>query len=253
LSRTPFLAGNWKLNLGPEEAASLASSMKECLNTRGSVEVAFFPTALSITSVIRSLEGSGIYVGIQDIHTEPGGAFTGANSSLLARQAGCTMALVGHSERRHVFNETDEQTKLKVQLAMQSGLIPILCVGETLAERQAGQAQAVVQRQLAAALCALTPSQIATTIIAYEPVWAIGTGHTATPEQAQQVHAAIRAWLGEEFPAFVAEQTRLLYGGSVKPGNAAALLQCDDIDGALVGGASLKAELFESIVKAAIQ
>ena len=169
----------------------------------------------------------------------------------MAREAGCTYALVGHSERRHLFGETNEAVGTKVQVAIAAGLLPIVCVGETLDERRAGRVDEVVFAQLGAALQGLPDDQVSTLTLAYEPVWAIGTGETATPEQAQTVHAAIRGWLRERYPAFVAETVRIQYGGSVKPSNAAELLSCPDIDGCLVGGASLNAESFAAIVAAA--
>ena len=168
----------------------------------------------------------------------------------MLREAGCSYAIIGHSERRHIFGETDEFINKKVHAAFRAGLLPILCVGETLEQRQSGNEEAVVTGQLAAGLAGLSPDQLAAVTIAYEPVWAIGTGHTASPEQAQSMHATIRQWLAINFPAFVARQLRIQYGGSVKPHNAASLLSQPDIDGALVGGASLDASSFVSIIKA---
>ncbi|TNE88609.1 MAG: triose-phosphate isomerase [Deltaproteobacteria bacterium] len=250
MARVPFIAGNWKLNLGPAEAGELAEALASALADRGEVEVAVFPTALSALTVAGAVEGSGIEVGLQEIHSAASGAFTGTNSARMAREAGLTRVLIGHSERRQLFGETDAGVRAKVELALAEGLLPIVCVGETLEERDAGQVEAVVHRQVAAALEGLEPDQVAAITLAYEPVWAIGTGRTATPAQAQEVHASIRGWLRAHFPAFVAEDMRIQYGGSVKPGNAAELLACEDIDGALVGGASLKADSFAGIVAA---
>jgi len=250
MSRTPFIAGNWKLNLGPADAASVARQLREALADRGRVTVAVFPTALSIPSVVPVLEGSEISVGVQEIEAEPTGALTGGNSAPMAREAGCAYALVGHSERRQLWGETDEACAEKLAAAFDAGLLPVLCIGETLAERRAGKVDAVVTRQLELGLARLAPDQIATTTIAYEPVWAIGTGETATPEQAQEVHATIRAWLRSKVGG-AADGIRIQYGGSVKPHNAAELLAAPDIDGALVGGASLKADSFAAIVAAA--
>ncbi len=248
MARRPFIAGNWKLNLGPPEAERLAGSLRAHLGGVSEVDLAVFPTTLSLLPVLARLEGSRIEVGIQDAHPAPSGAFTGANSPAMARAAGCTRLLVGHSERRQVFGETDDQTRAKVQAAFEHALLPILCVGETLAQREAGEVEAVVHGQLAAGLEGLSSDQVAAVTVAYEPVWAIGTGHTATPEQAQEVHASLRAWIRAHHPAYVAEELRLQYGGSVKPANAAHLLACPDIDGALVGGASLDADAFAAIV-----
>ncbi len=251
MSRTPFIAGNWKLHHGPKAAAALATALKDALADRGDTSVAVFPPALSIAAVIPALRGSGIHVGIQDIEDVHSGARTGANSAAMARELGCSYALIGHSERRQRWGETDDQVRAKVDAARDAGLLPMICVGETLAQREAGQVEAVVFGQLERALAGLEPDVVSTITLAYEPVWAIGTGRTATPEQAQAVHGAIRGWLADRYPAYVAEEMRLLYGGSVKPSNAASLLACPDIDGALVGGASLEAESFAAIVAVA--
>ncbi|MCO4746293.1 MAG: triose-phosphate isomerase [Proteobacteria bacterium] len=251
MSRRPFIAGNWKLNKGPAEAGALASEWVAALSDRGDVDVAVFPTALSIASVVEATRGSGIEVGVQQIHGKTSGAFTGTNSAEMAREAGCTRVLIGHSERRQLFGETDEMVRTKVKLALASGLLPIVCVGETLEERDAGKVDEVVLGQVSAALLGIPADQLSGVTLAYEPVWAIGTGRTASPDQAQEVHASIRGWLSENFPAFVAAEMRIQYGGSVKPANAAELLSRPDIDGALVGGASLNAESFAGIVREA--
>lgn len=249
--RRPFIAGNWKLNLGPSDAAVLAEALKPRLAERGAVTVAVFPTALSIHTVIPALHGSGIGVGVQDIETQATGAWTGTNSGSMARELGCTYALIGHSERRQHYGETDARVNARVGAALQAGLLPIVCVGERLDERRAGRAEDVVCNQLEGALQGLTADQIATLTLAYEPVWAIGTGETASPEQAQAIHAQIRTWLSQRTSPTLADQIRIQYGGSVKPANAADLLGCPDIDGALVGGASLKADSFGGIIDAA--
>jgi triosephosphate isomerase len=248
--RRNFVAGNWKLNLAPTDAARLGEALRTALSGRGDVDVAVFPTARSIGAVVPAVAGSGIEVGIQDVYWEPKGAFTGQNSAEMARSAGCTRALVGHSERRHLFGETDADVAKKLRAVLAAGMLPILCVGETLPQRTAGKVEAVVFGQVEAALAGLEPDRIAAITIAYEPVWAIGTGHNATPEQAQEVHAGIRGWLRAHFPAYVAEEVRIQYGGSVNAKNAASLLACPDIDGALVGGASLKTDEFAAIVRA---
>ena len=250
MARRKFVAGNWKLHLAPEGAVALAQGLRGAL-ADAKCDVAVFPTAISVAPVLWALKGSAIEVGVQEVHAATTGAFTGANSPSLAREAGCTRALVGHSERRQLFGETDAGVNAKIKACLANGLLPIVCIGETLAERDAGRVDEVVHGQLAGALDGLHADQVATLTLAYEPVWAIGTGRTATPEQAQEVHASIRGWLRGKYPAFVADQLRIQYGGSVNEKNAAALLSCPDIDGALVGGASLKADTFAAIVRAA--
>lgn len=251
MARTPLIAGNYKLNLGPEPAAALVSALAPRISNRGDVDVAVFPTALAIPAVVSAAEGSGILVGIQEVHHEASGAFTGTNSPEMARAAGCQFALIGHSERRQLFGETDTGVSRKVVATLRAGLLPMVCVGETLEQRDADQVEAVITRQLAAALGTLTPDQVATVTLAYEPVWAIGTGRTASPTEAQEAHATLRAWLRDHYPTYVSEQVRILYGGSVKPHNAESLLAGVDVDGALVGGASLSDESFAAIVGAA--
>jgi len=250
MSRTPFIAGNWKLNKGPAEAAALASSLRELTADRGRVTVAVYPTALSIGAVVPVLAGSEIGVGVQEVEAAPSGALTGGNAAVMAKEAGCTYSLVGHSERRQLWGETDAGCAAKLVASYAAGLLPTLCIGETLEQRRAGQVEAVVTGQLEHGVAQLTDDQIATLTIAYEPVWAIGTGETATPAQAQAVHATIRAWLRARV-GDAADDIRIQYGGSVKPSNAAELLACPDIDGALVGGASLTAESFAAIIAAA--
>ncbi|PKN56905.1 MAG: triose-phosphate isomerase [Deltaproteobacteria bacterium HGW-Deltaproteobacteria-14] len=248
--RRPLIAGNWKLNLGPGAAAALAVYLRDALTDEDAVDVVVFPTALAIGAVAAELDGSGVGVGVQEIAAIASGAMTGANSAVMAREAGCTWLLTGHSERRQHFAETDAGVGAKAKAGLAAGLYPIVCVGETLAERKAGRVDEVTQRQLAAALAPLTPDEVALVTIAYEPVWAIGTGETASPEQAQEVHAALRAWLRAHHPR-VAETLRILYGGSVKADNARSLLGSPDIDGALVGGASLRVGDFTDIIAAA--
>jgi len=251
MARQPFVAGNWKLNLGPSAAGALAQALKEQLAGHSGITVAVFPTALSIPAVVQALQGSGIGVGVQEVESEASGAYTGANSATMAREVGCDYCLVGHSERRQLWGETDARCAAKLVRALEAGLLPIYCVGETLAERRAGRVEEVVFRQLKDGLAKLQPDQVGALTLAYEPVWAIGTGENATPEQAQAVHAAIRGWLRETYGAGIADDVRIQYGGSVKADNAKTLLACPDIDGALVGGASLNAEGFAAIVNAA--
>ena len=250
MARTRIIGGNWKLHLAPSEAAELASQLVPALADRGDTDVVVFPTAISLTATLQALRGSGIGVGVQDVHTAETGAYTGANSASLCRAAGATHALVGHSERRHVFGDTDAIVHDKLVSCLDAGLLPTLCIGETLDERDAGKTLDVLRGQLQGALKDLPADRVGTLVLAYEPVWAIGTGRTASPEQAQEAHAGIRAWLADTYPAWVADEMRIQYGGSVKPHNAAELMACPDIDGALVGGASLKADSFSGIVLA---
>ena len=250
MSRRPFIAGNWKLHKGPRDADSLANELKRALSNSTAVDIAVAPPFISIPAVAQRLQHTGIEVAGQDLHPEVSGAFTSAVGGEMLRQAGCAYVIVGHSERRRVFDDDNATVNQKVLAAFRSGLLPILCVGETLDERNAGRVVEVVSTQLATGLAGLTADQVATCTIAYEPVWAIGTGQTASPTQAQEVHAEIRDWLTRNYPAYVSRQVRIQYGGSVKPGNALSLLSQPDIDGALVGGASLKVESFVAIVEA---
>ncbi len=238
------------MNLGPQAAGELASALKAALIDETGVDVLVAPTAIAIPTVADKLRHTGLMVAAQDLHPADNGAFTSQMSGPMFKEAGCTHVLVGHSERRSLFGDTDDLINTKVHAAFRSGLLPILCIGETLSQREAGNAEAIVANQLAKGLAGLAPDQVVSTTIAYEPVWAIGTGVTASPEQAQQMHAYIRSWLSDSFPSFVSAQTRIQYGGSVKPPNAAELLKQPDIDGALVGGAALTAESFVAIVRA---
>ena len=238
------------MNLGPQAAGELASALKAALIDETGVDVLVAPTAIAIPTVADKLRHTGLMVAAQDLHPADNGAFTSQMSGPMFKEAGCTHVLVGHSERRSLFGDTDDLINTKVHAAFRSGLLPILCIGETLSQREAGNAEAIVANQLAQGLAGLAPDQVVSTTIAYEPVWAIGTGVTASPEQAQQMHAYIRSWLSDSFPSFVSAQTRIQYGGSVKPTNAAELLKQPDIDGALVGGAALTAESFVAIVRA---
>mgnify|MGYP002631453661 CR=1 FL=1 len=251
MGRRPFIAGNWKMHKGPAEADALARALKTALSDLTAVDVAVAPPFISIPAVAQRLQHTGIHVAAQNLHEELSGAFTGEVPGEMLRQAGCTYALCGHSERRHIFGESDERINRKVHAAFRSGLLPILCIGETLAQREAERVEDVLAQQLETGLAGLEADQVATTTLAYEPVWAIGTGRTASPQQAQDAHAFVRSWLNERFPAYVGKQVRIQYGGSVNPSNAAELLSQPDIDGALVGGAALKAESFVGIIQAA--
>jgi triosephosphate isomerase len=250
MARRPFVAGNWKLHKGPSDAVALAAALKGELMDMTAVDVAVAPPFVSIPGVANALRHTGIHVAGQDLHPATSGAFTSAIAGEMLKEAGCTYVIVGHSERRLIFKDDDGFINEKVHAALRCGLLPILCIGETLEERDAGRASEVVRLQLQLGLAGLEPDQVVTTTLAYEPVWAIGTGRTATPAQAQEMHAGIRAWLAEQYPPFVANQVRIQYGGSVKPSNAAELLSQPDIDGALVGGAALQAESFLAIVRA---
>ena len=232
-----IFAANWKMHLSPDAARRYLEVFLEASEPMDDRQVWFFPSAVALEAVVEGAKSRPeILVGVQNVHWEAKGAFTGELSVPMAREAGARAALVGHSERRHVFGETDEETRRKVRAALDLGLTPMLCVGETLEEREAGSTLDVVGRQLAV-LGDLDAVALGGVVIAYEPVWAIGTGRTATPRDAAEVHAFIRQWLGKH--GMGADEARILYGGSVKPDNLAALLSEPEIDGVLVGGASL--------------
>jgi len=251
IKRRPLIAGNWKLYKTVSEATAFARELKARLAAAHDAEVAVAPTYTSLTAVAHALEGSGIQLAAQDVHWDDQGAFTGEVSAPLLADVGCRYCIVGHSERRQLFGETDDSVARKVRALIAHDLRPILCVGETLAHREAGRTLDVVLGQLAAGLDGTGREEAADLVVAYEPVWAIGTGRTASPGDAQEVHAAIRARLGELLGSELAARLRILYGGSVKPDNAASLMSETDIDGALVGGASLEADSFVPIVEAA--
>jgi triosephosphate isomerase len=249
-TRTPVIAGNWKMHKGPESARKYCRELAQVLPPLHDRTVLLFPPALSVVAVRQGLAEHGVGVGVQDIHWETEGAFTGQISAPMASEAGAEYALVGHSERRHVFGETDEETARKVAAAVEAGLTPVLCVGEKLEERRAGRLDEVIIRQLDAGLGGIDDAAAATLLIAYEPVWAIGTGETATPADAADAHGRLRERI-EERLGDGAAAVPILYGGSVKPHNAAELLAADDVDGVLVGGASLDPRHFAKVVGAA--
>jgi triosephosphate isomerase len=249
--RKLVIAGNWKMHLGLAEAAALVKQLKETCGTEA-VDVIVCPPYTALASIAQLVSNSRISVGAQDLFWEPQGPFTGEISPIMLRDAGCRYAIVGHSERRQLFGETDESVRRKVAAALSHQLIPIICIGETLAEREANKTFEVLARQLAGAFVACERWDYSQVILAYEPVWAIGTGRNATPEQAQEAHAFIRQWVSERCGSSAGMLIRIQYGGSVNPANAASLLQQADVDGALVGGASLKADAFSAIVKAAL-
>ena len=250
--RRPLVAGNWKMYKTAEPAGELARAIaglvrREC----DAVDVVLCPPFTSLQAVHEVLAGSPIALGAQNMHWESEGAFTGEISPAMILTTGCTYVILGHSERRQYFAETDEQVNRKLKAALGAGLSPIVCVGETLQQREAGQIEAVVLGQVRAALQGLSESELLKIALAYEPVWAIGTGRTATPAQAEEVHSLIRASLHQQYGEGVAGALRIQYGGSVKPENAAELFTQKNIDGGLIGGAALKADSFAAIVKAA--
>lgn len=250
-ARTLLIAGNWKMNPSTRaEAAALAQEVKAGVGSSTQVHVVVCPPSPFLQAVDSVLEGSPIGLGGQNMHWETSGAYTGEVSGAMLVDSGCTHVILGHSERRHGMGETDAQVNRKLQAALAARLIPIVCIGETKDERLSDRTEAVLAEQLTGSLAGLSPEQMAGTVLAYEPVWAIGTGLTATPEQAQSAHAFIRARLAEAFGQATADRVVVQYGGSVKPDNAGQLLACPDIDGALVGGASLKAADFLAIVAA---
>ena len=246
------IAGNWKMNKTVQEAADLASSLKRGLADYTEVEVVLCPPFTSLKSVGDALSGTNIKLGAQNMHWAPDGAHTGEISAQMLRDLYCHYVILGHSERRANFHETDETVNLKVKAALKANLSPIVCVGETLAEREAGMADTIVGNQIEGSLAGLGDG-LGKVLVAYEPVWAIGTGRTATPEMAQETHATIRRLLTDLGGSDKADVIRILYGGSMKPDNAASLIAQPDIDGGLVGGASLDARSFTEIVRVAFE
>ncbi|HEU4384454.1 MAG TPA: triose-phosphate isomerase [Anaeromyxobacteraceae bacterium] len=252
MARRKFVCGNWKMHKTAAEARALASELRTLAEGLAEqLEVAVAPPFTALSAAAEALRGSRIALAAQDVHWESQGAFTGEVSAPMLAEVGCRHVIVGHSERRQLFGETDEIVRKKAGAVLAAGMRPIVCVGETLAEREAGRTLEVVSRQVRGGLSGIPASALAAATVAYEPVWAIGTGKTATAAQAQEVHAAIRALLREICGA-TADQVRIQYGGSVKPDNAAELMAQADVDGALVGGASLKAQDFAQIAKGAI-
>ena len=247
--RKTFIAGNWKMNLSRQDAVELASALATAGVDLDNVYVAVCPSFGYLDAVKAALGDSTIKLGGQNLNPNDAGAFTGEISGTMLADLGCDLVIVGHSERRELFGECDQVVNTKVKAGLQHGLDVILCVGETLAEREAAETNNIVGAQVLGSLADITPEQMTNITIAYEPIWAIGTGKVATPEQAEQVHAHIRSILTESFGDEVAQTTRIQYGGSVKPGNAQELLSQPNIDGALVGGASLDADSFLGIIQ----
>ena len=250
MARKLFVAGNWKMNTSRAEAVALAAELASQIGSQEAVDLAVCPPMVYLAAVGEALAGSRIDLGAQNMFCEDNGAFTGETSGTMLLDVGCRLVILGHSERRHVIGESDELINRKVLKALGDGLRPIFCIGELLEQREGGQTTDVVRRQVTVGLEGVCKEDVARVTLAYEPVWAIGTGVTATPDQAQEVHAMIRGLLGEMYDPKLADGLRIQYGGSVKPANAADLLGRPDVDGALVGGASLKVPDFVGIVRA---
>jgi triosephosphate isomerase len=249
--RIPLIAGNWKMYKNLEESIELASTLKSLVKDvdESKAEIAICPVFVNLQAVAGVIKGSNIKLGAQNVYPKAEGAFTGEISPAMLRSVGCHYVIIGHSERREYFKETNEFINEKVKTVMEYGLLPILCVGEKLSDREKGTTNDVIRDHVTGGLKGITKEKVQHVVIAYEPVWAIGTGKTATTEQAQEVHKFIRGLLTELYDKPTAESMRIQYGGSVKPDNAKALMSMPDIDGALVGGAALKADSFEAIVK----
>ena len=247
--RRPLIAGNWKMHNNSAESVELVSQLKEMISGVKEVEVVVAPPYTALGSVATAIKGSTIFLSSQNIFWEEKGAFTGEVSPAMLKDIGCQYTIIGHSERRQYFGETNETVNKRLKAALNASLIPIVCVGETLEEREAGKTLAIIEQQVKEGLDGVSSGEMEKVVVAYEPVWAIGTGKTATPEQAQEVHQFIRKMLAQVFNKGVAEDTRILYGGSVKPDNVDQLMSQKDIDGALEGGASLKADSFARIVQ----
>ncbi len=263
MARRPFIAGNWKMNLDLPAARALVTGVREQITGTPPIDIAICPTSIYLFPMARSVAESPIAMGAQNCWHKADGAFTGEVSAAMVKETGCQYVILGHSERRHtigptgsdgrVLGESDALVAAKTAAALAAGLTPIVCVGETLEERDAGQTEAVLTRQINGSLADLDAGAAASIVVAYEPVWAIGTGRTATPQQAQDAHAHIRGVLAERFGGHVADDIRIQYGGSVKPDNAETLMASPDVDGALVGGASLKATDFVAIIEGCIR
>ena len=250
--RKPFVAGNWKMNTNSTDAVALAAGLAKELSGVDTVDVAVCPPFVYLQSVAAALSASNIALGSQNVYFEEKGAFTGEISCAMLKDTSCAYAIIGHSERRHVMGETDAMINKKISAAIGGGLLPIFCVGELLEERQGGTTNEVVASQIKKGLEGICAESIQAVTVAYEPVWAIGTGLTATPEQAQEVHAMIRGLLADLYGNEIAQVMRIQYGGSAKPSNTAELMAQPDVDGLLVGGASLKVEDFAAMVKTVV-
>lgn len=247
--RTPVIAGNWKMHKNIADARALARAVRQGAESVSHCQVVMAPPFTALYAVAEELRGSKVTLAAQNVYWEPKGAFTGEISIPMLEEAGCAMVIIGHSERRQFFGETDQTVNRRVHALLKSPIQPITCIGETLTEREAGDYKRVISQQLAGGLDGLTGSDLLRIILAYEPVWAIGTGRTASPEIAQEVHGFIRDWLSQKFGSEAAQKVRILYGGSVKPDNISDLMKKPDIDGALVGGACLEADSFLRIIR----
>ena len=246
--RRPIIAGNWKMNMTATQARDLASKLIPLVSGVKDRDIVLAPTFTSLQTVAEAIKGTNVALAAQNLFWEDKGAFTGEISAEMLLDSGCKYVIIGHSERRQYFGETDETVNKKVRQALNKGLLPIVCVGELLSEREAGKANNVIDRQITGALKGVTAAEMQKIVIAYEPVWAIGTGKTASPDQANEIHAFIRQKIKAMYTAEVAEGLRIQYGGSVTPDNVSQLMAKPDIDGALVGGASLKPESFAALV-----
>ncbi len=252
MNRKKIIAGNWKMNVKPSETAALVAAVAEATKEfAGKVDIVCCTPAIDVPAAVAAAAGTQVEIGSENCHWEDHGAFTGEISTGMLLDAGAKYVIVGHSERRQYFGETDETVNKRARAAIAAGLTAIVCIGETLEEREAGKLNEVIERQMKVGLKDVTAADCAKLVVAYEPVWAIGTGKTATPDQAQEVHALIRATLAGLVGAETAETVRIQYGGSMKPSNAAELLAKKDIDGGLIGGAALKAADFAGIITAA--
>jgi triosephosphate isomerase len=249
MGRLPFMAGNWKMNKTTGEAIDLVRELKAAISGVKGVEVAVAPPFTALYAVCKELEGSSIRLAAQNLYWEEKGAFTGEVSPLMLKEVGCHYVIIGHSERRQFFGETDETVNRRIKAALAQGLKVIFCIGETLKEREEGKTFSVIERQVEDGLKNLSDKEMKNIVIAYEPIWAIGTGKTATPGQAEEMHLFIRGKIGKLYSREVSEEIRIQYGGSVTPENIKGLMEQANIDGALVGGASLKAESFSKIVR----
>ncbi len=245
--RRPIIAGNWKMNKTATEARDLAGKLIPLVASVRDRDIVLAPTFTSLSTVAETIQGTNLALAAQNLFWEDKGAFTGEISAEMLLALGCKYVIIGHSERRQYFGETDETVNKKIRQALNKGLLPIVCVGELLSEREAGKANNVIERQIAGAFKGVTAAEMQKIVVAYEPVWAIGTGKTATPDQANEIHAFIRSKVKAMYSAEVAEALRIQYGGSVTPDNVSQLMAKPDIDGALVGGASLKPESFAAL------
>ncbi len=249
MGRKPVIAGNWKMFKTVEETVRYFDEFKPLVADADHCEIVLCTPFPSLTAAVETVRGTNIRIGAQNVYWENEGAFTGEVSAPMIKAAGCSHVIVGHSERRQYFGETDETVYKRTGAALAAGLVPIVCVGETLEEREGGGPEEVLARQFEGGMAALTPDQFSRILVAYEPVWAIGTGRTATPETAADAHRFLRQQVEKKFGSELAEAVRILYGGSVKPANCRGLMDCEPIDGGLVGGASLKPDDFAKIVR----